>query len=472
MATSPINQRQPPHGPVPPRFQQGPLTTALQLGPLAFLAGSWRGPGFNAIWRPDNPGSRPLTNPANQTRRLLELNLTNDSFHFHVIPGVVPNRGLNPQPDLSLYGLHYLQRTSDADPAPSPKVLPAGYSTTAGQALHIEPGLFMNVPAAITGTTPPGNAPTIVRMGSIPHGVTVLMQGPNPGMKPTLGKPNIPPLTPFSTMGNVYPGLSPIPFPGPYPGTNPPLPLLPGTPNPPGAGIQPINLDAVAGPPPLPPGSEHEVPEINISADVLVPNQPPLPGPPPPLPAGSPLSYQSTGPFPDSFQGFIDDPNSVLRDAIAGQDILGFIEINLTTDSQSATGIPTLGVGSLFETISNIPFLGVANQTLNPAPVPLPVPPDPSYQPATLAIQPNTTPNAFVYSASATFWIEWVRDSDEPPIPLHQGPGQPPGSIIDLEPFWERSTHLQLQYSQLVILIFNNVLWPHVTVATMTLSDG
>jgi hypothetical protein len=213
---------------VPPRFQQGPLTTALQLGPLAFLAGSWRGPGFNAIWRPDNPQSRPLTNPANQIRRLLELNLTNDSFDFQVIPGVVPNRGLNPQTDLSLYGLHYLQRTSDADPAPSPKVLPAGYSTTAGQALHIEPGLFMHVP----GSEATQNQATIVRMGSIPHGTTVLMQGPNPGMTPTPGKPHIPHLRPFSTPGNLYPGLSPIPFPGAYPGTNPPgTPLPPGTPN-------------------------------------------------------------------------------------------------------------------------------------------------------------------------------------------------------------------------------------------------
>ncbi len=67
---------------VPPRFQQGPMTTALNLGPLAFLAGSWRGPGFNAIWRPDNPPSRPLTTPPNPTKRLLELNLTNDSFDF------------------------------------------------------------------------------------------------------------------------------------------------------------------------------------------------------------------------------------------------------------------------------------------------------------------------------------------------------------------------------------------------------
>ena len=444
---------------VPPRFQQGPMTTALNLGPLAFLAGSWRGPGFNAIWRPDNPQSAPLTTPPDQTKRFLELNLTSDSFDFLVIPGVVPNRGLNPQPDLSLYGLHYLQRTSDADPAPSPKVLPHGYSTTAGQALHIEPGLFMNVPAAIPGTTPPGNAATIVRMGSIPHGVTVLMQGPNPGTKPTPGKPNIPPLTPFSTPGNVYPGLSPIPFPGPYAGP-PPLPL--GSANPPGVGIQPIELDNAPGPPAVAAGAQHVIPEININADVLVP-----PPPTPPLPAGSPLSYQSSGPFPDSFQGFINDPNSVLRDAIAGQDILGFIAINLTTDSQSLNGLPTFGVGSLFETVSNIPFLGVPNQTQNPAPVPLPVPPAPPYQPATLAIQPNTTPNAFVYSASATFWIEWVRIPDYPVLKTDPGP-----AIKELEPFWPEGTYLQLQYSQLVILVFNNVLWPHVTVATMTLSAG
>jgi hypothetical protein len=451
---------------VPPRFQQGPVTTAFNLGPLAFLTGSWRGPGFNAIWRPDNPGSSPLTNPADPTKRFLELNLTNDSFDFHVIPGVVPNRGLNPQPDLSLYGLHYLQRTSDADPSPGHKVKPPGYSTTAKQALHIEPGLFMNVPASEqTGTadTPIMGKDSIVRMGSIPHGVTVMMQGPNPGTTPRKGKPHIPPVTPFSTPGNVYPGLSPMPFPGPYPGTNLPLPLPPGTPNPPAVGIQPINLNAAGA---LPPGSQHDIPEININADVLVPNQPPHPGPlPPPLPAGSPLSYQSSGPYPDSFQGFIDDPNSVLREAIEDQDILGHITIHLTTDSQSSDGKPTLGIGSLFETVSNIPFLGIANQTQNPAPNPLPV--APPYQPATLAIEPNTTPNAYVYSASATFWIEWVRIPGYPILKEDPGP-----AIKELEPFWPEGTYLQLQYSQLVILVFNNVLWPHVTVATMTLSAG
>jgi hypothetical protein len=213
MTTADSNSRPgaPVYNHVPPRFQQGPLMTALQLGPLAFLNGSWTGPGFNAIWRPHNQKSEPV-NVA--TKRFLELNLTNDGFDFHIIPGVVPNRGLDPQPDLGLYGLHYLQRVSDADPKPSPHVHPHGYSQTAGQALHIEPGLFMRVPASAqpaVGDTPIVNRDAIVRMGSIPHGSTVLMQGPNPGNKPKPGKPHIPHLMPFTN----YPGVSPPAAPPP-----------------------------------------------------------------------------------------------------------------------------------------------------------------------------------------------------------------------------------------------------------------
>ena len=77
-----------------PRLQSGPLTTALQLGPLASLVGWWSGPGFNAIWRPDN--IQPAANSA--IHRLLELNLTIDWFNFQVIPGAVPNRGFNTRP--------------------------------------------------------------------------------------------------------------------------------------------------------------------------------------------------------------------------------------------------------------------------------------------------------------------------------------------------------------------------------------
>jgi hypothetical protein len=401
-----------PSSPVPPRFQQGPITTALQLGPLASLAGSWAGNGFNAIWRPDN--NQPPEN--SKIHRFLELNLTNESFDFQIIPGVVPNRGFNTQADLSLYGLHYLQQVSDADPKPSTAT---GYSQTAGQALHIEPGLFVRVP----GSQATQNKPTIVRMASIPHGVTVLMQGPDPGSTPVKGPPNIPAMVPFTG----YPGLQP------FAALVPPPPVPPG-PNPPGVGIQPIAPD----------GSEHVVPEINIGLDTIAPTS------------------QSTGPFPPSFQNFVDDPNSVLRDAIVGQNILGTITLNLTTDTQSSTGLPTLGVGSGIETVSNIPFLGVAN----PDP---PLPP-PANQPAAAATQAGTVPNAFVYSASATFWIEWVAMPGIPPVATGATPV--PASVSAIEPFFPQATFLQLQYSQLVILIFNNVLWPHVTVATMTLSNG
>ena len=382
----------------PPRLQRGPLTTALQLGPLASLVGSWSGPGFNAIWRPDN-----IQPPANSAiHRFLELNLTTDSFEFQVIPGAVPNRGFNNQADLELYGLHYLQRTRDADLPPF---------STAGQALHIEPGLFMNVP----GSEANNNEATIVRMGCIPHGTTVLMQGPNPGAEVTQGPPTIPVLQPFAN------------FPGAQPFTTTA-----------GLGIQPISIAPTsAGPPAVIYGQEHVVPENqSTSADAAFP------------------ASQSNGPFPPEFQGFVNDPNSVLRDASAGQDILGFIQINLAA--------PAVGQG-----VENIPFLGIPNM---------------DYSPATAAANPTngsdtdptvstTIPNAFVFSAQATFWIEFVR------IPFHVHPVGPPdprpSSVVQqVEPFFGQPTFLQLQYSQLVILVFNNILWPHVTVATMTLSNG
>jgi len=424
---------------VPPRFQQGTGTTAMQLGPLAFLDGSWRGPGFNAIWRPHNQQSEPV---GNMTKRFLELNLTNDGFDFHIIPGVVPNRGLDPQPDLPLYGLHYLQRVSDADPKPSRHVHPHHYSQTAGQALHIEPGLFMHVPASSqpsVGDTPIVNKNSIVRMGSIPHGTTVLMQGPSPDTKPKPGKPDIPHLFPLRHYpGAVGPGLPGTSFP-PYP-TAPQVGAPPPGPNPPALGIQPLTLI----------GAQHPVPEVNIGLDTLV-------GPPEPAAVGAAALNLSSGPYPEHFQHFIDDPNSELREAIEDQDILGHITIHLTTDTLSADGKPTEGIGSLYETVSNIPFLGVATRT----------PPVAGAPPVPSAFQSTPIPNAFVYSASATFWIEWVRIPSYPHLKADPGP-----AFKELEPFWPEGTYLQLQYSQLVILAFNNVLWPHVTVATMTLSAG
>lgn len=359
---------------IPPRFQQGALTTALQLGPLASLAGTWKGHGFNQMWRPDNPDSPPF----GPTKRFLELNLTSETLNFQVIPGVVPNRGLNPQDDLSLYGLHYLQRISDADKKPF---------STAGEALHIEPGLFMNVPAS----QEPQVSPMIVRMASIPHGVSLLMQGPTPSATPVSGPPTINPIFPITGM--------------------PPFTPTAGQQ---GLGIQPFEI-----PPPAGTGALHSVPEVILSADV----------------AGS----QSNGPFPPATipQAYADDPNQVLRDAIAGQTILGTITISLSTN--------TAGSG-----IENIPFLGTPNSSQ--------------------ASNPSNS-NCFVLQAAATFWIEWVKmDNAAPPPPAALKALDP--SIVGLEPFWPTPTYLQLQYSQVSILVFNGVLWPHVNVATLTLSAG
>ncbi len=361
----------------PRRFGQGPLTTGLNLGPLASLVGTWRGNGFNAIWRPDNPQSEPFS----EIKRYLELNLTNDSFDFRVIPGVVPNRGFGPQQDLHLYGLHYLQRVSDADLPPF---------KTAGEALHIEPGLFMNVPASEHL-----DEETIVRLASIPHGVSLLMQGKSPGTVPTLKAPVIPPIFPIANL----PKFVPV--------------------NPEGHGVQPVDIPAPAGD-----GLEHNVPEnLDVAADG----------------AGS----QSNGPFPADFQGFVNDPNSVLRNAIAHQNILGFIAFTLSTENVE-------------DSIGNIPFLGFPNPAQATAP---------------------GNANAFVYSASATFWIEWVAIDPPDPRAHHAGPATPAVAAPDpghqaIEPFAGQPSFLQLQYSQVVILIFNKVLWPHVTVGTLTLSAG
>jgi hypothetical protein len=133
--------------PAEPRRQEGESA----LGPLAGLAGHWRGTGFNVIWRPDHvPG-----NPGQD--RFLELNLTSEQLTFDPIPGAIPNRGLL-QDDINMFGLTYLQQISDSN-------LDAG--------LHIEPGIWARVPE----TEDPAEPETVVRMASIPHGTTIVAQG-------------------------------------------------------------------------------------------------------------------------------------------------------------------------------------------------------------------------------------------------------------------------------------------------------
>jgi hypothetical protein len=124
-----------------------PADPAGMLGPLARLHGTWKGHGFNTIWRPHHGGQD----------RFLELNLTTETLVFTPINGAIPNRGLL-MPDIEMFGLTYMQQIAES---------------ASGAGLHIEPGIWAHVPA----TTNPSEPPTVVRMASIPHGTAMLAQG-------------------------------------------------------------------------------------------------------------------------------------------------------------------------------------------------------------------------------------------------------------------------------------------------------
>jgi hypothetical protein len=177
----------------PPAAATGPPSTTPpsipppELGALAGLIGSWTGSGFNAIWRPNQP--------ATGSDRFLELNLTTEILEFDPIPGTIPNRGLL-QGDLFMAGLRYLQQISDSNVSDP--------TTNKNAGLHIEPGLWLSIPA----TTDPIIPASVARLAAIPHGTTVVAQGL---IQTAAGAPTIKPvsITPFS-IGNPQ---SPVTFP-------------------------------------------------------------------------------------------------------------------------------------------------------------------------------------------------------------------------------------------------------------------
>lgn len=120
---------------------------APNLGNLAGLVGSWKGPGFSFIALPD----------FKKAPFRLQANATIEQFTFSPIQGAVPDRG-SLQPDIFYDGLVYAQQVSDA---------------TTGEGLHVETGMFLNVPA----TTAPSDPANIVRHAVVPHGNSVLAQG-------------------------------------------------------------------------------------------------------------------------------------------------------------------------------------------------------------------------------------------------------------------------------------------------------
>ncbi len=288
----------------------------------------WSGQGFNLIWRP---------NFGNQTGTkdfFLELNLTQEVLDFTDITGSgqnvgIANRGAL-QKDILLGGISYLQQVTDR---------------VSGVGQHFEPGVWINVP----NTTKPAEPASVVRMGSIPHGTTVNLEGvaftaPTPLIADTT-------ITPFQ-VGNPDDGTS---------------------------------------------GLAH-FPEETL--------------------ANVTTSRTPTASVPGLTQAVLTNPNLLLKNAIAGQTITRTTVLIIASDPTlmppPAGPLPahaTLGGG-----ISNIGFLsgGV-----------------------------STGFNANVLSTTAIFWIETVKNPDG-------------------------TEFLQLQYTQRVLLVFNGLVWPHVSVATLT----
>jgi hypothetical protein len=147
-------------------------------------------------------------------------------------------------------------------------------------------------------------------------------------------------------------------------------------------------------------------------------------------------------------QDMLDDPNTVLRDAIDGQTILEHIVFTVSTMPPP----PVFGGGT-----ANIAFLEG-----NPE---------------------ATTPNANAVQMNATFWIEKVQYELKVPIfkrgqaPMKISPASPahkPAPVFLVSPPHDITaprtinvTSIQIQYSQVVLLIFDQLEWPHISVSTL-----
>ncbi|EEU43582.1 uncharacterized protein NECHADRAFT_82514 [Fusarium vanettenii 77-13-4] len=139
------------------------------LDVLANFKGTFRGFGFNTIFRPDNkitPTHFPVKPTDTNDDNVLQLNLTSETMTFGNELGNVPNRGLGEQADIMLNGVPYTQTILDAMPS---DVL----SPCKPPVIHFEPGLWMRVPEV---ATMPDLAASFNRMASIPHGTTINAQ--------------------------------------------------------------------------------------------------------------------------------------------------------------------------------------------------------------------------------------------------------------------------------------------------------
>jgi hypothetical protein len=295
------------------------------LGPLAELPGpgdtpgTWVGHGFNAIWRPHRLSTG--------RDRFLELNLTDEKLVFTRIDGEIPNRGLA-MPNINMHGVTYMQQINEA-----------GHPD---QGLHVEPGIWANVPQ----TSDPAEPPTVVRMASIPHGTVINAQG---------------------VFGVIQGGPQNIP-------DNNILPFFFKSP-------APTNAEF------------HQVALTFTELDLSIPTQ---------------FRQESPG----VTQDMVKNPNSVIQEALHAS-LQGTTMKSRTFLHVSTTNSIVKGGGGT----ANTAFLASSH---NPG-----------------------GGNADASHVDATFWIETIAGT---------------GGHPDIH---------QLQYTQLVMLDFNGIHWPHVTVGTL-----
>nr|WP_294526493.1 heme-binding protein [uncultured Rhodopila sp.] len=157
-----------------------------RLGALKELPGYWQGTGFNLIARPDFSAK-------DGDGFFLELNLLQEALDITSIGSPVFNRG-SLQSDIAMYGVTYLHRITDL---------------TSGGALHIEPGIWLNIPA----TSDPQAGASIARLATIPHGNAVCTVGFS--QKADFDRiPEIPPANtvPFAIGSQPPPPGTPNPF--------------------------------------------------------------------------------------------------------------------------------------------------------------------------------------------------------------------------------------------------------------------
>ncbi|MGH6848583.1 MAG: heme-binding protein [Methylocella sp.] len=397
-----------------PSARFAPQNITAKLGLLADLAGTWRGKGFNLIARPDFH---------DKTDLYLQLNQTREHLKFDPIGSSIPNRGFG-QDDIELFGLTYLQKISDA-----------GFDG----ALHIEPGIWVTQPPT---TFPPETAPAqqqlVARMGTIPHGNSLLAEGI---AEPFTGPPVLTvPGTQYSF--SRFPSFNSTPF------AVPPTPKVTGIVFNAAGSSEKLTAPTVPAPP---------FPEYDLGVPI---------GPIPPGPHNPPFTLNTRTPFHTSPP---EPPLPATINGVAMQDVINDPILLLQKDIEQrvAEGYTFEGTALNIATTTPLSFLKNANSGAAGPTVTVTVP---QFGGGIENIQflagesPSATQlleNAETAVVYATFWIEKVTHK-------HHG-----------------HSFMQLQYAQMVVLnfpifhllqqtppVYVNLGWPHISVATLKKSFG